>query len=103
MSVLSANQQRQQRGIFTMGALVLIFTYLFYLNSDKKDQVTFGFVLDKEWKLITEWKVDSKTGVILFLLLAAIGVAVSYLLFRQNKALTLGSFIFGFGIMTALS
>ena len=101
MSVLSANQQRQQRGIFTMGALVLIFTYLFYLNSDKKDQVTFGFVLDKEWKLITEWKVDSKTGVILFLLMAAIGVAVSYLLFRQNKALTLGSFIFGFGIVMA--
>ena len=101
MRILSANQKRQQRGIFTMGALVLLFTYLFYLNSGKKDQVTFGFVLDKEWKLITEWKVDSKTGAILFLLIAAIGVAVSYLLFRRAKALTLGSFIFGFGIVMA--
>lgn len=101
MRILSANQKRQQRGIFTMGALVLLFTYLFYLNSGKKDQVTFGFVLDKEWKLITEWKVDSKTGAILFLLIAAIGVAVSYLLFRRAKALTFGSFIFGFGIVMA--
>ena len=101
MRILSANQKRQQRGIFTMGTLVLLFTYFFYLNSDKKDQVTFGFVLDKEWKFITEWKVDSKTGAILFLLIAAIGVAVSYLLFRRTKALTLGSFIFGFGIVMA--
>ena len=101
MSVLSSNQKRQQRGIFTMGTLVLLFTYLFYLNSDKKDQVTFGFVLDKEWKLITEWSVDSKTGALIFLIIAAIGVALSYLLFKANKPLTTGGFLFGFGSVMA--
>ena len=101
MRQLSSNQKRQQRGIFTMSTLLLLFTYLFYLNSSKKDQVTFGFVLDKEWKLITEWKVDSKTGAGIFLLIAVIGVAISYLLFRGNRALTLGSFLFGFGSVMA--
>ena len=101
MRLLSSNQKRQQRGIFTMSTLLLLFTYLFYLNSSKKDQVTFGFVLDKEWKLITEWKVDSKTGAGIFLLIAVIGVAISYLLFRGNRALTLGSFLFGFGSVMA--
>ena len=101
MRQLSSNQKRQQRGIFTMSTLLLLFTYLFYLNSSKKDQVTFGFVLDKEWKLITEWKVDSKTGAGIFLLIAVIGVAISYLLFRGNRTLTLGSFLFGFGSVMA--
>lgn len=101
MRTLSANQKRQQRGILTMGSLVLIFTYLFYLKSDKKEQVTFGFVLDNEWKIINEWKIDSKSGVAIFLLIAIIGVLISYLLFRGRKALTLGSFLFGFGSVMA--
>jgi simple sugar transport system permease protein len=101
MRILSSNQKRQQRGIFTMGSLVLIFSYLFYFKSDKKDQVTFGFVLDKEWKLINEWKIDSKPGVAIFLFIAAIGVLASYGLFKRNKALTLGSFLFGFGSVMA--
>lgn len=97
MKGLSSNQKRQQRGIFTMGTLILLFTYLFYLNSDKKEQVTFGFVLDNEWKLITEWNVNSKTGALIFLIIAAIGVSVSYSLFKANKPLTTGGFLFGFG------
>lgn len=101
MSVLSSNQKRQQRGIFTMGTLTLLFTYLFYLNSDKKEQVTFGFVLDQEWKLITEWNVGSKTGALMFLIIAAIGVAASYFLFKAKKPLTTGGFLFGFGSVMA--
>ena len=101
MSVLSSNQKRQQRGIFTMGILTLLFTYLFYLNSDKKEQVTFGFVLDQEWKLITEWNVGSKTGALMFLIIAATGVAASYFLFKAKKPLTTGGFLFGFGSVMA--
>ena len=101
MSVLSSNQKRQQRGIFTMGILTLLFIYLFYLNSDKKEKVTFGFVMDKEWKLITEWNVNSKSGALIFLIIAAIGIAVSYLLFKTNKPLTAGGFLFGFGSVMA--
>ena len=101
MSVLSSNQKRQQRGIFTMGTLTLLFAYLFYLNSDRKEQVTFGFVLDQEWKLITEWNVGSKTGALIFLIIAAIGVATSYFLFKAKKPLTTGGFLFGFGSVMA--
>lgn len=101
MRVLSSNQKRQQRGIFTMATLTLLFTYLFYLNSDKKEKVTFGFVMDKEWKIITEWNVNSKTGVLIFLIIAAIGVSVSYLLFKAKKPLTTGGFLFGFGSVMA--
>ena len=97
MSILSSNQKRQLRGIYTMSGLILIFTYFFYLKSNKTDQVTFGFVLGEEWKVINEWKIASKSGVLLFLLIALLGVLISYLQFKRVKPLTLGSFFFGFG------
>jgi simple sugar transport system permease protein len=97
MSILSSNQKRQLRGVYTMSGLILIFTYFFYLKSNKTEQVTFGFVLGDEWKVINEWKIASKSGVLLFLLIAVIGVLISYLQFKRVKPLTLGSFFFGFG------
>ena len=80
-----------------MSGLILIFTYFFYLKSNKTEQVTFGFVLGDEWKVINEWKIASKSGVLLFLLIAVLGVLASYLQFKRVKPLTLGSFFFGFG------
>jgi simple sugar transport system permease protein len=97
MSILSSNQKRQLRGIYTMSGLILIFTYFFYLKSNKTEQVTFGFVLGDEWKVINEWKIASKSGVLLFLLIAVLGVLASYFQFKRVKPLTLGSFFFGFG------
>ena len=84
-----------------MAALFLVFTVVFYLNSDKTEDITFGFILGDEWKLITEWKVASKSGVIIFLLIALIGIGISYLQFRRNKNLSLGSLIFGIGSIMA--
>ena len=101
MSILSSNQKRQLRGIYTMSGLILIFTYFFYLKSNKTEQVTFGFVLGDEWKVINEWKIASKSGVLLFLLIAILGVLISYLQFKRVKPLTLGSFFFGFGSIMA--
>lgn len=97
MDNLSIHQRRQKRGIFSMLALLLIFTFIFYFKSNKVDDVTFGFVLGEEWKLINEWKIASKSGAFIFLLIAAIGIAVAYLSFRKNKNLTIGGFLFGFG------
>jgi simple sugar transport system permease protein len=97
MSILSSNQKRQLRGIYTMSGLILVFTYFFYLKSNKTEQVTFGFVLGNEWKVINEWKIASKSGVLLFLLIAILGVLASYLQFKRVKPLTIGSFLFGFG------
>ena len=84
-----------------MAALFLVFTVVFYLNSDKTEDITFGFILGDEWKLINEWKVASKSGVIIFLLIALIGIGISYLQFRRKKNLSLGSLVFGIGSIMA--
>lgn len=101
MNNLSEKQKRQKRGVFAMGILFLIFSTLFYFRSNKAEEVTFGFILGDEWKLINEWKIDSKTGALIFLSIALTGVLVSYFKFKNNKNLTLGSFLFGFGSILA--
>ena len=101
MNNLSEKQKRQQRGLISMLFLSLLFTVVFYFKSNKTEDVTFGFVLGEEWKLINEWKIASKSGALIFLLVAFLGVAISYLQFRKNKNLTLGSFLFGFGSILA--
>jgi len=101
MNNLSEKQKRQQRGLISMLFLSLLFTVVFYFKSNKTEDVTFGFVLGEEWKLINEWKIASKSGALLFLLIAFLGVAISYLQFRKNKNLTIGSFLFGFGSILA--
>lgn len=101
MNNLSEKQKRQKRGLISMLLLTIFFTVIFYFKSNKTEDVTFGFVLGEEWKLINEWKIASKSGALIFLLIALLGVAVSYLQFRKNKNLTLGSFLFGFGSILA--
>jgi len=101
MNNLSEKQKRQKRGIISMLILSIFFTIVFYLKSNKTEDVTFGFILGEEWKLINEWKIASKTGALIFLLIAFLGVITSYLLYRKNKNLTLGSFLFGFGSILA--
>lgn len=101
MKFLSMVQMRQKRGIQAMSLLLILFTYAFYLNSNKSEDITFGFVIDKEWQLINEWIIASKTGAGLFLTLALIGIVVSYLQFRRGTNIVIGSFLFGFGSILA--
>lgn len=101
MNNLSEKQKRQKRGVISMLVFSILFTVVFYLKSNKSEDVTFGFVLGKEWKLISEWKIASKNGALIFLLIAFLGVLISYLQFRKNKNLTMGSFFFGFGSILA--
>jgi simple sugar transport system permease protein len=101
MNNLSEKQKRQKRGVIVMGISFLIFSTLFYFRSNKDEEVTFGFILGDEWKLINEWKIDSKTGALIFLSIALAGVLVSYFKFKNNKNLTVGSFLFGFGSILA--
>ena len=101
MNNLSEKQKRQKRGVIVMGISFLIFSTLFYFRSNKDEEVTFGFILGDEWKLINEWKIDSKTGALIFLSIALAGVLISYFKFKNNKNLTLGSFLFGFGSILA--
>jgi simple sugar transport system permease protein len=101
MKYLSAIQKRQLRGIQVMSLLLILFSYVFYFNSKKVEDITFGFVIDQEWQLINEWVVASRTGSGLFLLLALMGIGLAYLQFRSGKKIVMGSFIFGFGIILA--
>ena len=101
MQNLSAQQKRQVRGIASMAVLSVIFSYVFYFNSNSTEDVTFGFILGEEWKLFSEWKVNSKSGALIFLGISLIGVAVAYLRFKMKKNLTIGSFLFGFGSIMA--
>ena len=104
MSQLNALQKRRQSGIVTMAILLLIFTFIFYVTSSRIEPVVYSFYLGDEWKLISEWKVGSKSGVMIFLIFALIGVIISFIQFKNNKKITLGSLIFGFGsIMAFLS
>ena len=101
MQNLSNQQRRQVRGLTTMTVLLIGFLYLFYFNSDSQENITFGFILGEEWKLINEWTIASRSGAILFLSIALIGIAIGYLRFRQGKSLSIGSFLFGFGTIMA--
>jgi simple sugar transport system permease protein len=101
MSQLNALQKRRQSGIITMAVLLVIFTFVFYVISSRIEPVVYGFYLGDEWKLISEWEIGSKSGVLIFLTLALIGVVISFIQFKNNKKITLGSFIFGFGSIMA--
>ena len=80
-----------------MSVMVLLFFIVFYLNSNKTEEITFGFILGEEWKFINEWKIESKNGALLFIGLAIVGVLVSYRQFQRDKKLTLGVYLFGLG------
>jgi len=101
MSILSVTQARQKRGIIAMLVMFFVFTILFYLKSNKIEDITFGFVVDKEWQLINEWQISSKAGAALFLIISLIGIGISYLQYKRNKNILLGSFFFGFGSILA--
>lgn len=91
---ISRDQQRKLNGIYAMVIAslfsLLVFAYLPKLSGD----VTFGFVLDKEWVLLKQWVIDSKVGSYFFTTLSIFFSGISYLLFRQNKKY--GFAIFGF-------
>ena len=101
MSQLNALQKRRQNGIITMAVLLVIFTFVFYFISSRVEPVVYGFYLGDEWKLISEWEIGSKSGVLIFLILALIGIAISFIQFKNDKKITLGSSIFGFGSIMA--
>jgi len=76
MNNLSLKQKRQLRGIITMVVTISVFFIFFYLKSTKIEDVTFGFIVGEEWKLINEWIIDSKNGVLIFLLKSSIAAAL---------------------------
>ena len=99
MSNLTAQQQRQVRGLITMGVITLFAFYAFYFNSDKTEPITFGFIVGNEWVLLKEWVVSSKTGASIFITCSIFGLLIGYLEFKAKRTLTFSSLIFGFGFI----
>jgi len=98
---LNIQQKRQKNGIISMFIMLFFFFIIFYLKSNKSEEVTFGFILSDEWKLMNEWKVDSRIGAIIFLTLTLIGILTSLFSFNRGKKITLGVYIFGLGSIMA--
>lgn len=98
---LSALQKRRQNGIIAMALLFVLFSIIFYISSTRIEPIIFGFYLGDEWKLISEWEIGSKSGVLIFLLISLMGIIFSYTQFIRDKKLSLGSFLFGFGSIMA--
>lgn len=101
MKLNSAQQKRQLNGLITMSLFFVLSAYFFYFNSDKIEPVTYGFVIGNEVVLLSEWVVDSKRAVEIFLLLSLIGILLSYFRFRSDKKMSLGTILFGFGLIMA--
>ena len=97
MAELNLVQKRKQKSVYTMVVLFGIFTTIFFLTSNKTEPITFGFILGDEFKLLSEWSVSSRVGSGIFMVLALFGVGLSYLGFKSDKSLSLGSFVFGLG------
>jgi ABC-type uncharacterized transport system permease subunit len=93
---ISRESKRKLNGIYAMGIAsafsIVVFAYLPKVSGD----VTYSFVLDKEWVLIQQWVIDSRVGAYAFSVLSLVFTALAYYLFRQGKKH--GVAIFGFSI-----
>lgn len=96
---LSAPERRRRRGIATMGVLGLFALVVFALLPDKGQPVTYSFVLGKEWVLLKEWIVDSKSAALGFAIASLIAVALSALQFRARKTIRFASAIFAISFL----
>ena len=92
---LSAPERRRKRGIITMGSLGPFALILFGLLPKTSAPVTFNFVLGNEWVLTRERIVDSKSGALVFAVIALLAVLLSVLQFRARKTIRFASGLFG--------
>ena len=95
-STISREAKRKLNGIYSMAVAcifsVVVFAYLPKVSGD----VTYSFVLDKEWVLIQQWVIDSRVGAYFFSALSILFTVLAYYLFRTGKKH--GIAIFGFSI-----
>ena len=93
---ISREAKRKLNGIYAMAIASVFSVVVFAYLPKESGDVTYSFVLDKEWVLIQQWVIDSRVGAYAFSIMAAVFTVVAYLLFRQGKKH--GIAIFGFSI-----
>lgn len=82
---ISREAKRKLNGIYAMGIAsvfsIVVFAYLPKVSGD----VTYSFVLDKEWVLVKQWVIDSRVGAYSFSAVSMVFTLLAYYLFRQGK------------------
>jgi simple sugar transport system permease protein len=82
---ISREAKRKLNGIYAMGIAsvfsIVVFAYLPKVSGD----VTYSFVLDKEWVLVKQWVIDSRVGAYSFSAVSIVFTVLAYYLFRQGK------------------
>ncbi|MEY4024446.1 MAG: hypothetical protein RLZ23_1407, partial [Actinomycetota bacterium] len=92
---LSAPERRRKRGIITMAVLGAFALAIFGILPKSGQPVTYSFVLGKEWVIAKEIIVNSKSGALLFAVIALLAVVIAALQFRARKTIRAASAIFG--------
>ena len=98
---ISREAKRKLNGIYAMAIASVFSVVVFAYLPKESGDVTYGFVLDKEWVLIQQWVIDSRVGAYAFSIMAAIFTALAYLLFRQGKKHGIAIFGFSIGLFMA--
>lgn len=93
---LSAPERRRRINIFIMGAISILGIIFFGLLASGKEQVTYGFTIDKEWVLVHEWAVNARHASLIFAGISLIATIVGYLQFRARKTIRAVSAVVGF-------
>ena len=99
MKALSAAERRRRRSLFVMATLAILSTILFGLLQKGGQVVTYGFVLDKEWILIQQWAIGSRTASLLFGVISLVASGVAYFQFKSGKTIRVASAVGSAGIM----
>jgi simple sugar transport system permease protein len=94
--IVSRESKRKLNGIFAMGIASIFSIVVFAFLPKVSGDVTFSFVLDKEWVLIQQWVIDSRVGAYVFSAVSVTFTVLAYALFRQGRKH--GAAIFGFSI-----
>ena len=99
ISNLTPIQKRRQRGAISL--LLLSFASLlgFGVLQKQSAPVTYKFVLEKEWALINDWTLDSRTGSYGFSIVALLFSLLALIQFRKNKKIQFVSALGGFSIL----
>ena len=77
-------------------AILALFGFFFFAILPKHGQpVTYNFVLGREWVLMKEWIINSKTGSFGFSLISIAAVVLATWQFRARKTIRFASALFG--------
>lgn len=94
---LSAARRRTRNGVISMAIATIFALVVFAYMPKESADVTFGFVLDKEWVLLKEVIIDARTGSYFFSALAALATLLAFILYRRERKIAPAIIFFAIG------